>query len=117
MAENTIEPVALPAPSTEPVEVAMVTLFSIGDKEYQVPKKPSATVSLKYLRDVRNHGEETAAANLIAVLLGEEGFEALCDYEDLTDEQWEAIQSAAQKHVVGSREKANRGNGGRGSKR
>lgn len=110
-------PVVLPAPDENAtVEVEMVTLFSIGDDEYQIPKTPSAMVGMRYLRNVREKGDDYAAAELMTELLGEDGFNALCDYPNLPDEQLEAIMKAAQKHVMGSLEKI-RGNSGRGPRR
>lgn len=110
------EPVHIPAPEEEKGEPEKVTLFFLGDTEYQVPAVPEANVALRYLRDVRTQGEEQAAANLMVSLLGEEGFDALCDYRGLTSKQLEAVMKAAQQHVLGALE-ATRGNSGRGSRK
>lgn len=109
-------PIELPAPSGEQTEVATVVLFKIGDTEYRIPEKPNANVALKYLKDVRDKGEDFAAANLLATLLGEDGFNDLAEYDELTDTQFEAVMKAAQKHVLGAMEKT-RGNSGRGPRR
>ncbi len=114
--EEPLVPVSLPAPSQEVEEVETIVLFTIGDEEYRIPKKPKANVALKYLKNVRDRGEDFAAAELLAEVLGEDGFNALAEYDELTDDQFEAVQKAAQKHVLGAMEK-NRGNSGRGPRK
>lgn len=110
------EPVHLPAPSDEPVEIPTIPLFYLGDTEYRIPEKPEANVALRYLRDARTRGEDIAAANLLIALVGEDAFDALCDYPGLAEEQLEAVMKAAQKHVMGGLEKS-RGNSARGRQR
>lgn len=105
--------VALPAPGSSSKPVETVVLFSIGDREFRIPSKPKVNTSLRYLRNVRTLGEDRAASELLAELLGEEGFNALADYDDLTADQFTAVVRAAQKHVLGSLED-NRGNSARG---
>lgn len=111
-----VDTVRLPAPSADQGEEETVVLFAIGEAEYHVSAKPKMNVALKYLRAARSKGEDAAAAELLASLLGEEGFNALCDYDELTPEQFEAVTKIAQQHVLGALE-ASRGNGGRGSNR
>jgi hypothetical protein len=83
----------------------MVTLFTIGDKEYLIPAKPKVNIALRYLKNVRDKGDDIAAAELMAELLGEDGFNDLAEYDDLTPEQFEAVVKSAQKHVLGALEK------------
>ena len=52
----------------------------------------------------------------MAEMLGEDGFNALAEYDDLKPEQFDAIQALIEKHVLGSLERT-RGNGRRGSRR
>lgn len=81
-----------------------VVLFYLGDKEYTIPAKPRTNVAIKYLRDIRSEGDEIAQANMLVGLLGEEGFDALCDAEDILPEQFEAIVSIAAAKTLGALE-------------
>jgi hypothetical protein len=82
----------------------MVELFSIDGKSYSIPAKPKFNIVLRYMKVVREEGSQAAEAYLLEELLGEEGFEALCSYEDLTAEQFEAVKKVATKVVLGDQE-------------
>lgn len=114
--EKTPTFVDLPAPSEQPAEVEMRDLFRIGETMYQVPAKPKVNVALRYLKNVREQGPDLAAAELMVEMLGEDGFNALAEYDDLTADQFEQIQKLLQEHVLGAMEK-NRGNSSRGQRR
>lgn len=92
----------------------MVDLFSIDGTAYQVPKKPRVNVALQYLTDARRFGEELAQMMLLEKLLGEDGYRALSEYEDLTPEQLSQVSDKAAALTLGQLES---GNGGRGSKK
>lgn len=109
-------PVELPAPSEQTDDIPTVVLFSIGGQEYRIPEKPKVNIALKYLVAVERDGEDAAAAMLLRNLLGDEGFEGLADYDDLTADQFEAVMKAAQKHALGALENK-RPNSGRGPRR
>lgn len=113
---ETNQPIALPAPVAEQGSVETVPLFTIGDEEFRIPAKPRVNLALKYLHQAKTIGEDKAAANLLAALLGDEGFAALAEYDDLTPEQFDAVMAAAQKHTLGALEKT-RGNGQRGPRK
>jgi hypothetical protein len=87
-----------------------VTLFELDGREYRVPARPRAVVALRYLRAVRDKGTDVAAAALLTELLGVDGFDALCDYDDLTGKQLKEIMAAATKLTLGSVEEAFGGN-------
>lgn len=91
----------------------MIDLFSIDDMTYQIPAKPRVNIALKYLWHTRQYGEDRAAAELLESLLGEKGFAALVQYDDLEPDQFTAILAAAQKVTLGVMEDI-RGNSGRG---
>jgi len=64
-----------------------VTLFSIDDEEYTVPKKPGVNVTLKFLNEMRKSGNEMfAALGLLESMLGEDKYNELLDYDELDDE-------------------------------
>lgn len=78
------------------------TLFYIDDTEYSVEVHPSPARSLKYLKLMRDEGADIATQYMLENLLGEEGYQALMEYEDLTDEQFEQVVTAASKIMLGS---------------
>lgn len=84
----------------------MVELFTLNDQTYSIPKKPKANIALRYLREARTLGEDVAAGNLLEAVLGEEGYTALMDYEDLTMKDLQSIMLIAQKVVMGGIEDA-----------
>lgn len=86
------------------VEAEQVELFSIDGKSYTIANKPRLNVALKSLKLARKEGEEAAAAYMLEAVLGEEAFDALTEYEDLTPEVFQAIFQAAQKVVFGGLE-------------
>lgn len=90
--------------NTEASPVETVELFSIDGKSYSIEKKPRVNVALKYLKIARNEGADAAGAFLLEKLLGEEAYEALLDYDDLTPENLAAIVEAAQKATLGDLE-------------
>lgn len=67
--------------------VERVTLFTIDDDEFTVPKKPGVNVTLKFLNEMRKSGNEMfAALGLLEAMLGLEKYEELLDYDELDDE-------------------------------
>jgi hypothetical protein len=80
----------------------MMDLFFIDGKVYQIPAKPKVNVALKYLWEAKTIGELPAATNLLVALIGEEGFKALTEYEDLTPDQFNSILSGATKLTLGA---------------
>ncbi len=107
--------IILPA-STPGTLTDTVVLFELDGRAYEVPARPRPVIALRYLRAVRDKGTDVASATLLTELLGVDGFDALCDYEDLTGEQMQAIMQAAQKLTMGGLEEAFAGNS-RGSGR
>ncbi len=82
-----------------------LVLFSLNGRDYTVPKRVGPNVALRYLRDIRRHGQEHAIAGLMEALLGAEAMDALADYDDLTEEDLESVMKAVQTHVLGPLEK------------
>ena len=100
-------PDTAPVPSTPVVEppADRIELFEINGKKYYVPKRPGANVALKYMRDIRAHGREAAMYGLLEAMVGKEGMDALADYEDLTEEEFEQVLDAVSRHVLGPLER------------
>ena len=99
------------AKSDQPVE--MVDLFHLNGKTYQVQGKPRVNLALKFMWQRKTVGELEAASNLLVEMLGEEAFQTLMEYEDLTPEILEQVCSAASKVAMGELETAT-GNSGSG---
>lgn len=64
-----------------------VVLFTIDDTEYTVPKTPGVNVTLRFLEEMRTTGNEMfAAMALLKLMLGDENYDELLDYDELDDE-------------------------------
>jgi hypothetical protein len=88
---------------------ARVPLFSIGDREFTILARPRPNIGLKYLRISRKPvskggGEQAATDYLLTALLGEEGYEALTDFDELTSEQFAKVLAIASKVAFGALE-------------
>lgn len=81
-----------------------VPLFYIDDTEYSVAKKPGVNVGLQFMHLHRTEGETAAVDYLLGKLLGEDGYRALREYEDLTPEQFQQITEIATKLTLGAME-------------
>lgn len=81
-----------------------VELFELDGKKFFIPAVPRLNISLKYLRLMRKEGQSNAIAYLLEALLGEDGFEALTDYDHLKKEQFQQIVQAAQKVALSTME-------------
>lgn len=86
-------------------EIEYITLFEIDDRAFQVPKNPSPTVGLRYLYILKHEGEGPAAYFMLNKMLGEEGYEALMDYDKLKQEQYDFILTAAVRIATGKTER------------
>jgi hypothetical protein len=105
---------ALPAPApaddvirltSDPERVEeRVALFYIDDVEYTVAKRPGVNVGLEYLHLSRTQGQEIAVDYLLGKLLGEAGYTALREYDQLTSEQFQQICEVAARLTLGAME-------------
>lgn len=91
--------------SSKKTDVEMIDIFEIDGKTYQIPAKAKVNVSLKYMKNVRKHGAEYAAGELLEDMLGEDAYDALMNYDDLTAEDLNAVMEAVQKVALGDMEK------------
>ena len=82
----------------------MVDLFEIDGTIYQIPKTPKANIALKYLKNVREHGDDYAAGVMLEDLLGKDGYEALMNYDELDMQDLQAVIMAAQEVLLGAME-------------
>jgi hypothetical protein len=85
-------------------EVEQIELFSLDGVSYTIPNKARVNVGLRFMKIMRDEGEQAASAWLLEELIGKEGFEALMNFEDLTPEALTTITEAAAKVVLGELE-------------
>jgi hypothetical protein len=104
------------APKSEGAVVEMIDLFSIDGVMYQMPAKPRVNIALQYLNDARTVGPEAAQMMLLEKMLGEKGYKALSEYDDLTADNLTEIMAVVQKHTMGALENAG-GNSESGSEK
>jgi hypothetical protein len=94
-------------------EPERIEAFSINGKVYSINPKPKTNAALRYVHLARTRGSEIAIDYMLEVLLGREGYEALMDFDDLTEEQLEQVITAASKIMTGAleapKEKPSRG--------
>lgn len=81
-----------------------VPLFYIDDVEYSVAKRPGVNVGLQFMHLYRTEGEQSAVDYLLGKLLGDDGYRALREYDDLTAEQFQQICEIATKLTLGAME-------------
>lgn len=93
------EPVRLTSKPADTVE--RIVLFYVDDTEYSIPKQVGRNHGLRYLRTMRRQGEALAAQELLEVLIGEDGYTALMDCDDLTDEQLDQIMNRLRDMALG----------------
>lgn len=96
--------VDLDATPKQDTPVGAVELFRLGGQVHTIPEKARFNIALKYLWLAKVDGEVLAGQWLLEELLGPEGYQALMNYDDLTEEQFGTIMTAAQKVVLGSLE-------------
>jgi len=75
------------------------TLFSIDEKEYQIPTRLRPNQGLQIMHAFRQFGETGGVSFMLETLLGAEGYNALVNFDDLEDEDLEAIIDVAFKLV------------------
>jgi len=85
-------------------EQERVPLFYIDDVEYTIPKRPRMNVGLQFLHLSRDQDDSAAMDYLLAKLLGEDGYRALREYDDLTAEQFQQITEIASRLTLGALE-------------
>lgn len=79
-----------------------VELFSIDGKPYSIPTSVRPNQALRYLNIGRTKGLEAQVDYMLGVLLGADGYEALMEFDDLTEEDLLAVVRACQKVMTGA---------------
>jgi len=80
-----------------------IVLFTIDDREFTVPAKPGMKVALKFLNQMkRSDNEMFGMLQLLEDMLGPEQYEALLDYDELSDELVGKIAEQCVKLALGN---------------
>lgn len=81
----------------------MVTIFTIDDVEYQIPKTLPPHAGLRFLRQAADPliGIDLALSTLVVDVLGPANLAALEAAPGLTREDLRAVFAAVRKHVLG----------------
>lgn len=98
--DEDFEPVRLTSKTDAPAD--RVVLFYVDDEPYTIPKKISRGHGLRFLRTMRRQGEAIAAQELMETLIGEDGYEALMNCDDLTDEDLDKIMDRLRDEALGA---------------
>lgn len=85
-------------------EEERVPLFYIDDREYTIPRRPRMNIALQFMHIAREQNGDAAMDYLLEKLLGEEGYRALRDYDDLEPEEFRQITAIAYKLTLGALE-------------
>lgn len=93
--------VLVPRSEEEKATLERVVLFTLGDKQYSIPKVVRPNVAMGYLYLSRTRGIAAAENWLGESLLGAEAFEALIGFDDLTQDQSNEIFRRAREVVFG----------------
>lgn len=96
--------IELTSGTSRPEDEERVVLFKLDGEEYTIPRKPKTNVALRYLKMARTGNADAAAGWLLEELLGEEGFEALMNFDDLTQEQLRSVMTLAAEVTMGDRQ-------------
>ena len=83
-------------------ETARADLFSVDGKMFQIDTKPKVNTALRYLHIARTQGSEPAIDYMLGRLLGDEAYEALMAFDDLTEENLEQVITIASKIMAGA---------------
>lgn len=64
-----------------------IVLFTIDDQEFTVPAKPGMKVALKFLNQMKKSDNEMfGMLQLLQDMLGDDQYEKLLNYDELTDD-------------------------------
>jgi len=99
-----------------PPQDERIPAFSINGTTYSIATRPKVNAALKYTNLARTRGSEIAIDFMLETLLGKAGYQALIDFDDLTEDNLTAVITAASKIMAGAVE-APKGKQSRGSRR
>ncbi len=80
-----------------------VPLCVLDGAPHSIPKVPSASAAMRYLREVQRFGPEVAMAGLLDRMLGSASYDAIVD-ANLTEEEYAELGAAVERHMLGALE-------------
>lgn len=83
-------------------EVEVIHAFSIDGKQYFMPTSVPFHMATKSLDIAANQGEAAAMAYQLRALLGQEGYRALMDFEDIEEDDFLKISDLANRIIMSS---------------
>ena len=86
-----------------------IPIFEIDSVEYTIPKVVDAAAVLRYLDAAAERGFEAAVADLLRELVGDEGYEALVNFEGLEPEQLSEVFDMVEQYALSQVEKSMQG--------
>jgi hypothetical protein len=102
-----IEPVVLvskPKAERDGDEVEMIHVFTVDGIEYYMPRQVEFHVAMQSMEIAATQGEAAAVRFQLLTLLGEDGYRALVEFQDLESEHFTAIAAIANKIIMSSQE-------------
>jgi hypothetical protein len=84
-----------------PPEDERVPAYRVNGVTYSILTKPKTNQSLEYLHLARTRGTEIALDYAMECLLGVEGYQALREFDELTEEDLKAVCDAANRIMAG----------------
>jgi hypothetical protein len=87
--------------AANPPKEERVPAFRVNGTVYKIATRIRTNQGLKYLHLSRTRGAEIAIDYALELLLGEEGYEALREFDDLTEEDLKAVCEAANRIMNG----------------
>lgn len=98
---DSYEPIVLTS-SSDDSEVEMLHVFTIDGKKYYMPTEVPFSVSVKAMRVFAERGETAALDFQLHALLGDEGYNALLNFDDLQADDFKRIIELADQIVTAS---------------
>ena len=96
------EAIKLPTAKVEEGDIEMIDVFELDGDVFQMPKKVSAGIGLKYLKIQAERGPDAAIYYMMLELLGEEAYEALMEHPSLDKETLDQILETVESHGLGA---------------
>lgn len=85
-----------------PPEGERIPAFAINGTVYTIATRPKTNAGLKYIHLARTRGQEIAVDFMLETLLGKDGYQALMDFDDLTEKDLTDVITAASKIMLGA---------------
>lgn len=88
--------------STDAPPVEMEDLFSIDGVTYQIPRRVTVNVALRYMKLLRTKGQDEALAWAIERVLGESAYDALMNFDGLQPDDLAQVMEVVRDKLLGA---------------